>query len=64
MSNPDSKGLILLIDDEPVVLDVGRLMLEKLGYNVLQATNGMEGAMARMNLSMLLYWLIIVSTTP
>jgi two-component system cell cycle sensor histidine kinase/response regulator CckA len=44
MNNPDSKGLILLIDDEPVVLDVGRLMLEKLGYNVLQATNGMEAS--------------------
>ena len=44
MNNPDSNGLILLIDDEPVVLDVGRLMLEKLGYNVLQATNGMEAS--------------------
>ena len=44
MNNPDSNGLILLIDDEPVVLDLGRLMLEKLGYKVLVATNGMEAS--------------------
>ena len=42
MDDLDSNKKILLIDDEQVVLDVGTLMLEKLGYKVLQATNGME----------------------
>jgi DNA-binding response OmpR family regulator len=44
MSNNDLKGLILLVDDEPVVLDVGTLMLEKLGFKVLQATNGTQAS--------------------
>jgi two-component system cell cycle sensor histidine kinase/response regulator CckA len=42
MDNLNSKDTILLVDDEPVVLDVGTLMVKKLGYNVLQAANGME----------------------
>jgi two-component system cell cycle sensor histidine kinase/response regulator CckA len=33
-----------MVDDEPVVLDVGALMAKKLGYNVLQAANGMEAS--------------------
>ncbi len=28
------KGLILLVDDEKLVLDVGTKMLEKIGYSV------------------------------
>ena len=37
-----SKGdeLILLIDDEPMVLEVGQQMLEKLGYEVITADSG------------------------
>jgi PAS domain S-box-containing protein len=31
---------ILMVDDEPVVLDVGRTILEKLGYRVLTGTCG------------------------
>jgi CheY-like chemotaxis protein len=31
---------ILVVDDEPVVLEVGRTILEKLGYRVLTATCG------------------------
>jgi two-component system cell cycle sensor histidine kinase/response regulator CckA len=42
MDNLQTKDTILLVDDEPVVLDVGALMVKKLGYNVLQAANGME----------------------
>jgi two-component system cell cycle sensor histidine kinase/response regulator CckA len=42
MENLNTKDTILLVDDEPVVLDVGTLMVKKLGYNVLQAANGME----------------------
>jgi len=44
MDNLNSKDTILLVDDEPVVLDVGALMVKKLGYNVPQAANGMEAS--------------------
>jgi len=33
---------ILLVDDEEVVLDVGTMMLEKIGYQVLGARNSAE----------------------
>jgi PAS domain S-box-containing protein len=33
---------ILLVDDEPIVIDVGRSILEKMGYNVITARNGEE----------------------
>jgi PAS domain S-box-containing protein len=36
-------GTILLIDDEDMILDVGKAMLEKLGYQVLVAAGGREG---------------------
>ena len=42
MDNLRAKDTILLVDDEQVVLDVGTLMIKKMGYKVLQATNGME----------------------
>lgn len=35
-------GKVLLADDEPAVLDVGRLMLESLGYEVKTASDGQE----------------------
>ena len=35
-------GTILLVDDENMVLGVGKEMLERIGYKVLLATNGME----------------------
>jgi two-component system cell cycle sensor histidine kinase/response regulator CckA len=44
MENLHTKDTILLVDDEPVVLDVGALMVKKLGYNVLQAANSMEAS--------------------
>ena len=44
MENLNANSTILLIDDEQVVLDVGTLMLKKLGYKVLQATNGQEAS--------------------
>ena len=44
MDNLNAKDTILLVDDEPVVLDVGTLMIKRLGYNVLQATNGTEAS--------------------
>ena len=33
---------VLLVDDEEIVIGVGRQMLEKLGYSVLTAKNGKE----------------------
>jgi PAS domain S-box-containing protein len=33
---------ILLVDDEGMIIDVGKSMLEKLGYRVLTARNGVE----------------------
>ena len=42
MDKLNTKNPILLVDDKPVVLDVGTLMIEKFGYKVLQATNGTE----------------------
>jgi len=36
------KGTILLVDDEEAFLEVGRELLEALGYDVLVATNGKE----------------------
>ena len=34
--------IILLVDDEEIVIGVGRQMLEKLGFSVLTAKNGKE----------------------
>jgi CheY-like chemotaxis protein len=34
---------ILLIDDEPIVIDICELMLKELGHNVLKARSGSEG---------------------
>jgi CheY-like chemotaxis protein len=39
-------GTILLVDDEQMVLDVTAQMIERLGYTVIQARNGLE-AVAR-----------------
>ncbi len=36
------RGTILLVDDESMILDVGRSMLEKLGYKVVVARSGKE----------------------
>lgn len=39
----NGKGTVLLIDDEQMILDVGRDMLESLGYKVLTAAGGRRG---------------------
>ncbi|HSA22584.1 MAG TPA: ATP-binding protein [Myxococcota bacterium] len=39
-------GLVLVIDDEAQVLQVTRLMLERLGYRVLEAADGQAGLRA------------------
>ena len=44
MENNSGKNTILLVDDEQIVLNVGTLMLKKLGYGVLQASSGMEAS--------------------
>ena len=38
----DGKRVILLVDDEDLVLDVGTKMLRHLGYDVLEAGDGRE----------------------
>ena len=38
----DETVSILLVDDEEIVIGVGRQMLEKLGFSVLTATSGKE----------------------
>jgi CheY-like chemotaxis protein len=35
-------GTVLLVDDEEIVIGVGKHMLEKMGYSVLTAKNGKE----------------------
>jgi len=35
-------GMVLLVDDEDIIINVGRQLLEKLGYDVLVAKSGME----------------------
>ena len=35
-------GTVLIVDDEPVVVDIGRTLLKRLGYHVLTATTGEE----------------------
>ena len=35
-------GKVLLVDDEQIVISVGRQMLEKLGYSVITAASGPE----------------------
>ena len=35
-------GTVLLVDDEEIVVGVGKQMLQKLGYSVLIARNGQE----------------------
>ena len=43
-SKPDrGRGTVLIIDDEEMIVDVGRQMLEALGYIVLTAGGGREG---------------------
>jgi DNA-binding response OmpR family regulator len=44
MDNSNTNGTVLLVDDEPVILDVGTMMLKKLGYKVLKAENGKEAS--------------------
>ncbi len=38
----ERSGTILLVDDEDLVLDIGVMMLEKVGYTVLEAKGGRE----------------------
>ncbi|MBW2107385.1 MAG: PAS domain S-box protein, partial [Deltaproteobacteria bacterium] len=38
----EGRGVILLVDDEPTVLDVGAKLLNKLGYTVLTASSGRD----------------------
>ena len=37
------EGLILVIDDEPIIRDMAKKILRECGYDVLLASNGAEG---------------------
>ncbi|MFZ3047809.1 MAG: response regulator [Desulfatirhabdiaceae bacterium] len=37
-----TSGTILLVDDESLILDVAKLMLERLGFHVISASNGRD----------------------
>ncbi len=39
----DHKAFVLLIDDETMIRDVGRAVLENLGYRVVTASGGQDG---------------------
>ena len=41
-SDADSRGAILLVEDDPMVRRVTQLTLEKAGYRLIQAENGEE----------------------
>jgi two-component system cell cycle sensor histidine kinase/response regulator CckA len=41
--NNSTNGTILIIDDEPIVLQTAKMALERRGYRVLTAQNGREG---------------------
>lgn len=40
------KGTVLLVDDEAMILEVGKQMIEALGYDVIPASSGREAAAA------------------
>ncbi len=42
MRNFNARPTILLVDDDQTVLSVGTLMIQRFGYEVLQATSGIE----------------------
>ena len=42
MHTINGNGTVMIVDDEDVVLNIGTLMLKKLGYNALEARNGKE----------------------
>ncbi len=42
-SVPTGSETVLVVEDEPMVRDVARATLERLGYDVLTANNGVEG---------------------
>jgi CheY-like chemotaxis protein len=41
-TNHNEKKTVLFVDDEEMLLEVGSLMLQRLGYNVLTAIKGQE----------------------
>jgi CheY-like chemotaxis protein len=42
LSSIDGHETVLVVEDEPIVMDVSREMLERLGYKVLEARTGKE----------------------
>lgn len=42
MTKIDGNGTVLFVGDDDVVLNIGSRLLDRLGYNMLQARNGKE----------------------
>jgi DNA-binding response OmpR family regulator len=43
MAPTESKGMILVVDDEPTICDLMKAYLEVEGFDVITATNGLDG---------------------
>jgi CheY-like chemotaxis protein len=41
--DPEAKGTVLVIDDDPTILEAIRLLLSEAGYNVLTSSTGPKG---------------------
>ena len=61
---PQGKERILLIDDEPILLEMGKIMLERLGYHVSARWNGIEALIAFQNQPNLFDMVITDQTMP
>ncbi|MCP4646970.1 MAG: response regulator [bacterium] len=46
VNNWQSSGTVLLVDDEETILSVGRQMLERMGFDVITAADGVEAVKA------------------
>ncbi len=46
LPSADGHEVVLVVEDEPAVCDVARATLERQGYRVLTAANGIEGMAA------------------
>ena len=59
-----SHGTVLLVDDEPAVLDVGRRILERSGYHVVAVASGSEAVQLFASLDVRVVAAVIDMTMP
>jgi CheY-like chemotaxis protein len=46
MAAPLGNGMVLLVEDEPILMEMGTSILESLGYEVVAAADGVEAVKA------------------